>query len=74
MTNYQKAILEAFMQVCEENLNKGIHGASATEVCQQMHKNQTISPLDSVIDIADQMKEMGERGWLVRALDARGIP
>ena len=67
MTEYQKAILEAFLQVCEENRKKNIEGASATEVCQQMHKNATISPLDSVIDIADQMKEMANRGWLSKA-------
>lgn len=64
MTEYQKAILEAFFQVCEANKDKGLEGASATEVCQQMHINESISPLDSVIDIADQMKEMAERGWL----------
>jgi len=64
ITEYQKAILEAFVQVCEENKKKGIEGASATEVTQQMHKNESISPLDSVIDIADQMREMANRGWL----------
>lgn len=64
MTDYQKAILEAFLQVCDANKANNIDGANATEVTQQMHRNESISPLDSVIDIADQMKEMASRGWL----------
>lgn len=65
ITEYQKAILDAFLQVCEENKRKGIQGASATDVCQQMLKNESISKdVIDICDIAIQMKEMAKRGWL----------
>lgn len=60
MTNYERKIMDAFEAVSKANGGKG---ASADEVTKHMTNSGTISELDSVIDIADQMKAMKERGY-----------
>ncbi len=60
MTSYQRKIMDAFEAVSKAN---GGQGASATEVTEQMRKAGTLSQLDTVIDIADIMSEMAQRGY-----------
>lgn len=60
MTSYERKIMDAFEAISKENGGKG---ASAHEVTEYMTKHGTISELDSVIDIADLMKSMSERGY-----------
>lgn len=60
MTSYERKIMDAFQAVSKKNNGKG---ASADEVTAHMTNSGTISELDSVIDIADQMKAMKERGY-----------
>jgi hypothetical protein len=67
MTEYETKIQIAFLKVYAENHTKGIEGASAHEVTQEMVRAGTIASLDSVIDIADQMKEMVGRGYFAKA-------
>ena len=61
MNTYEKKILEAWTAVHERTGD----GASAAEVCAEMHERKTISPLDTVIDIADLLSSMAARGLLV---------
>lgn len=67
MTDYETKIQIAFLNVFAENQAKGIEGASAHEVTQEMVRAGTIASLDSVIDIADQMKDMASRGYFSKA-------
>lgn len=60
MTSYERKIMDAFEAVSKKNGGKG---ASAAEVTEHMSNSGTISELDSVIDIADQMKAMQVRGY-----------
>jgi len=60
MTSYERKIMNAFEAVSKANNGKG---ASAFEVTQYMSENGTLSELDTVIDIADIMKTMGDRGY-----------
>lgn len=61
MTSYERKIMDAFEAVNKANGNKG---ASAAEVTEFMRNRGTLSELDTVIDIADCMKAMHERGYL----------
>jgi hypothetical protein len=60
MTSYERKIMDAFEAVSKTNGGKG---ASATEVTEYMREHGTISELDTVIDIADIMKGMANRGY-----------
>lgn len=60
MTNYERKIMDAFEAASKANDGKG---ASADEVTKFMHERGTLSPVDTVIDIADQMRAMKERGY-----------
>lgn len=60
MTSYERKILNAWETI---NKSNGGKGASAAEVTEQMSKDNTISELDTVIDIADIMKTMADRGY-----------
>jgi len=78
MTSYERKIMDAFEAVSKENGGQGAsafeavskengdQGASATEVTEYMRKHGTISPMDTVIDIADIMQTMGERGYFTK--------
>lgn len=61
MTDYQKKVLAAFKAVSKRNNEEG---ASAAEVCEEMSKNKTLSPLDTTIDIADIMGELADLGYI----------
>ena len=61
MTSYEKKILRAWKAISRMNGGKG---ASAHEVTMHMANSGMLAPLDTVIDIADQMKVMAERGDL----------
>ena len=58
---YDQKILEAFNALNEAN---GGQGTSAAEVTQYMAEHKTLSALDSVIDIADLMRDLQARGHL----------
>jgi hypothetical protein len=60
MTSYERKIMDAFEAISKAN---GGQGASAHEVTQYMTEHGTLSELDTVIDIADIMKTMSERGY-----------
>lgn len=64
ISTYDKKILEAFNAVSEQNGGKG---ASAAEVTAYMAENKTLAAMDSVIDIADCMKDLSDRGHLGKA-------
>lgn len=63
-TPYEDKILDAWEAVCETNAKCGIKGASPAEVTAYMRKHNTIAELDTVIDIADQMRALRARGLL----------
>jgi Asp-tRNA(Asn)/Glu-tRNA(Gln) amidotransferase C subunit len=63
LSPYEKKILEAFNKVSTSNQGKG---ASPAEVTKQMREDETLSPADTVIDIADLMNELSTRGYFVR--------
>jgi hypothetical protein len=60
MTSYERKIMDAFEAISKANGGKG---ASAHEVTQYMSEHKTISELDTVIDIADCMQAMKDRGY-----------
>jgi hypothetical protein len=59
MTPYEKHIVKAFEDLCKEN-----GGASPHEVTQEMAKRGQLASLDTVIDVADLMKELRDKGLL----------
>jgi hypothetical protein len=59
MTTYEKNIVTAFQDLCKLN-----GGASPHEVTTELAKRGQLSELDTVIDIADQMKNLRGRGLL----------
>lgn len=59
MSNYEKAIVKAWSDLCELN-----GGASPHEVCERLSKQGELAPMDTVIDVADQMRELRDRGYL----------
>jgi len=61
MTSYERKIMDAVEAINKANDGKG---ASATEVTEFMRNRGTLSELDTVIDIADCMAAMRERGYL----------
>jgi len=61
MTTYERKILEAVESISKANGGKG---ASAFEVTEFMRNRGTLSELDTVIDIADCMGAMKQRGYL----------
>jgi hypothetical protein len=61
---YQDKIRLSFRLACQKNGGPQ-KGASASDVTMVMRDKGWISPLDSVIDIADLMKEMGNTLWHV---------
>lgn len=58
---YEQKVLAAFRKVSAQNNEEG---ASATEVYEQMAKDKTISPMDTVIDIADIMDTLADKGFI----------
>jgi len=60
MTKYEEEIVETFKRVAKENGD----GASPHEVCDDMAKRGKLAELDTVIDVADQMKALRNRGLL----------
>lgn len=61
LSPYNQKILEAFNAVSEAN---GGQGASAAEVTKYMADAGTISPRDTVIDIADLMDNLSKMGYI----------
>jgi hypothetical protein len=64
LTGYERYIVEAFKALCEENKKKGIEGASPDEVTKRMARRGELAALDTVLDIADIMKDLRGKGWL----------
>lgn len=60
MTPYEKKIVRAFRDLCEKQKN----GASPAEVTTLLAERFELSELDTVIDIADIMKSLRDRGYL----------
>lgn len=56
---YESKIITAFRDLCKAN-----GGASPFEVMQELEKRSQLAELDSVIDIADLMKDLRGRGLL----------
>lgn len=54
---YDQKIRECFKAVCKRNKDKK---ASAAEVTEEMEKRGWLSEMDTVIDIADLMRNMRE--------------
>lgn len=59
MTEYEKKIVQAFKDLCDKQ-----GGASPAEVTTLLQEREELGALDTVIDIADQMKELRNRGYL----------
>lgn len=58
--SYDQKVLDAFEAVCDRDLESA---ASPADVVKEMQKRGTLSPADTVIDIADIMKRLlGEPG------------
>ena len=55
MKTYDDEVLEAFDAVCDRDLEGA---ASPSDVVKEMQTRGTLSPLDTVIDIADIMKRL----------------
>ena len=58
-TLYEQKIIDTFKELCEKN-----GGASPAEVTHLMADRDQLSAVDTVIDIADQMKALRARGML----------
>lgn len=56
---YEDKIRTVFKELAEKN-----DGASPTEVTDEMARRGWLSPLDTVIDIADLMKKLRDEGFL----------
>ncbi len=57
---YEDKVLVCFGEACEENEKKdGKHSASAADTTRKMKEKGWLAPLDTVIDIADILKEHG---------------
>lgn len=59
MTEYEQRIVSTFKELCNKN-----GGASPAEVTELMSKRGQLSTLDTVIDIANLMKELRDKGLL----------
>lgn len=59
MTTTESNILEVFRDLCKAN-----GAASPADVLVALYDRGQLSQLDTVIDIADKMKEMRNRGLL----------
>ena len=64
MTEYESNIVQAFKDVCKTNKGSECPGASPAEVMNLIADRRQISRLDSIIDIADIMRELRNRGEL----------
>ena len=64
MTEYETNIVRAFKDVCESNKGSESPGASPAEVMNLLADRGQISKLDTVIDIADIMRGLRNRGDL----------
>lgn len=53
--SYDNKVLEAFKAVCDRDAEGA---ASPSDVVKEMQARDTLSPLDTVIDIADIMKRL----------------
>jgi hypothetical protein len=61
---YDQKVLEAFEAVCDRDLEGA---ASPADVVKEMQARNTLSPMDTVIDIADIMRRLlGEPSRLAR--------
>lgn len=56
---YDQKICQVFKDLCQKN-----GGASPAEVAQEMQARGWLSNMDSVIDIADLMRSLRDRGLL----------
>ena len=63
---YEQNVIQAFKDACAANKVKegGEPGASPDEVTKLLHERGQLSELDTVIDIADIMKGLRNRGRL----------
>lgn len=59
LTPYEVQIVAVFKDLCAKN-----GGASPHEVTQELHARGHLSAMDTVIDIADLMRELRDRGAL----------
>lgn len=57
---YEQKIVQVFRDLCQ----KSPVGVSAFEVTEELHRRDWLASLDTVIDIADQMKSLRARGLL----------
>ncbi len=64
MTEYESNIVQAFRDVCKSNKGTESPGASPAEVMNLIADREQISKLDTVIDIADIMRGLRNRGDL----------
>lgn len=53
--SYDQKVLEAFEAVCDRDLEGA---ASPADVVKEMQARGTLSPMDTVIDIADIMRRL----------------
>ncbi len=60
-TAYESKIIQAFRDVCKKSADGC---ASPADVAHLMEERKELAELDTVIDIADQMKELRKRGYL----------
>lgn len=58
-TPYEEKIIKTFRELCKKN-----GGASPHEVTELLAQREQLSPLDTVIDVADLMKELRSKGEL----------
>jgi hypothetical protein len=66
-TPYEEKIIKAFKDICANSVTKENpkgHGASPAEVVAELAERKELSDMDSVIDIADIMKDLRNRGLL----------
>lgn len=64
MTPYEQNVVQAFKDACEANKDSDNPGASPSEVTNLLAEREQLSKLDTVIDIADIMKGLRNRGHL----------
>ena len=66
LTIYETNVCKAFRDACNQNKDSGSPGASPAEVCSLLHERGQMPRMDSVIDLADTMRELSNSGALYK--------
>lgn len=64
MTEFQKSILEALIQVHNFNREHGAQGATPLQVFERMRSNGDVTPEITLTTVSEEIISMAQKGWL----------